>query len=381
MFPFPRLLTTALLLLTSTMAHCAPTLVYFGSQDPQGPMGLALATFDTETGTLSTPKLVAETRDPAFLAIRSGGTQLYICNTGTPGGVSAFAIEPASGVLRFLNHKPSTGRGPSHIGLDRDSRYVLDANYGGGFVEIHAIEPDGRLGERTAFVEHTGRSVHPQRQTKPYAHWFGVDPSNRFALAADLGTDRIVIYRFDAKSGAVTPHDPPHASVHAGSGPRHLAWHPNGRIVYAIQELSNEIIVFSWDASKGVLRELQTIATLPADFNGTNTAAEIAVHVNGRFLYASNRGHDSIAVYSIDESTGRLSLRRHVSSRGKTPRFFAFDPTNRWLIVNNQESDDVVVFAVNAASGELTPHGESVKLARPMGVAFLNVTDEGSRDE
>jgi 6-phosphogluconolactonase len=359
------------LLLIGAMSHSATTLVYFGSQDPQGPMGLALATFDTETGALSTPKLIAETPDPAFLAVRPGGTQLYLCNTGTPGGVSAFAIDRTSGTLRFLNHKPSSGRGPSHIGLDRGSRYVLDANYGGGFVEIHAIEPDGSLGERTAFVQHTGRSVHPQRQTKPYAHWFGVDPSNRFALAADLGTDRIVVYRFDAASGTLTPHDPPHAGVRAGSGPRHLAWHPNGRIAYAIQELSNEIIVFSWDASKGVLGELQTIATLPADFSGTNTAAEIAVHPNGRFLYASNRGHDSIAVYSIDEATGHLSLLQHVSSRGKTPRFFTFDPTDRWLIVNNQESDDVVVFAVDAASGKLAPHGESVKLARPMGVAFL----------
>lgn len=334
-------------------------------------MGLALATFDPGTGALSTPRLVAETRDPAFLAIRQGGTHLYICNTGTPGGVSAFAIDRSNGALRFLNHRPSKGRGPSHIGLDRTGRYVLDANYGGGFVEIHAVEPDGSLGERTALLEHTGHSVHPQRQTKPYAHWFGVDPSNRFALAADLGTDHIVVYRFDEKTGTIEPHDPPHAKVRAGSGPRHLAWHPNGRIVYAIQELSNEIVVFAWDSKRGTLQAVQTISTLPEDFTGTNTAAEIAVHSNGRFLYASNRGHDSIAVFAVDERTGELSLRQRISSRGKTPRFFTFDPTQRWLIVNNQESDTVAVFAVDPNSGELAPHGDLVPLARPMGVAFL----------
>lgn len=371
MLNLARLLVWTSFLLVFPMSHAQPMFVYFGTQNPQGPMGLALATFDPDTGALSTPRLVAESRDPAFLAIREGGTHLYLCNTGTPGGVSAFAIDRKTGALTFLNHRPSKGRGPSHIGLDRTGRYVLDANYGGGFVEIHAVQPDGSLGKRTALIEHIGKSVHPERQTKPYAHWFGVDPSNKFALSADLGTDRIVIYRFDANTGTLSPHDPPHAAVRAGSGPRHLAWHPNGKFVYAIQELSNEIIAFSWDSTKGTLQELQTVPTLPEDFTGTNTAAEIAVHANGRFLYASNRGHDSLAVFTVDESSGRLALRQRVSSRGKTPRFFTFDPSHRWLIVNNQEGDSVAVFKVDSDSGELTPHGDLVPLARPMGVAFL----------
>jgi len=357
-------------LLLPTMVRPAPALVYFGTNDASNQMGLAAASFDTETGALSRPTFVAAARDPAFFAIRPDGRYLYICNTGTPGGVSAYAIDRKSGGLTFLNHKVSPGRGPSHLSLDRNGRYVLNANYGGGHIEIHAIEADGSLGDQTAFVQHTGRSVHPQRQTKAYAHWFGVDPANRFSLAADLGTDRIVIYRFDADTGSIAANDPPAMAVRPGSGPRHLAWHPNGRVVYAIQELSNAVIAFSWDDKRGVLDELQTIATLPSDFKGTNTAGEIAVHPNGRFLYASNRGHDSIAVFAIDAG-GRLALRRHVSSAGKTPRYFAFDPTHRWLIVSNQDSDNLVVFSIDQESGELSQQGEPIRLVKPMGVAFL----------
>ena len=355
----------------STMAHSAATLVYIGTQGPTPSMGIASAEFDSDTGTLSAPKLIEQTPDPAFMALNPSGSHLYLCNTGTPGGVSAFAIERSSGALRLLNHKASTGRGPSHIGLDKTGNYVLDANYGGGFVEIHARENDGSLGNRTAFVQHTGHSIHPERQTKPYAHWFGVDPSNRFALAADLGTDRIVIYELNTTDGSLTPHDPPFTSVRAGSGPRHIAWHPNGRYAYAIQELSNEIIVFSWDSSKGALEELQTVPTLPASFKDASTAAEIAVHANGKFLYASNRGHDSIASFAVDPQTGKLTALGHVSSQGKTPRFFAFDPTHRWLIVNNQDSGDIVVFAVDPSSGRLQPQPGTQKLEKPMGIVFV----------
>jgi 6-phosphogluconolactonase len=257
------------------------------------------------------------------------------------------------------------------VSLDRSEKYVLNANYGGGYVEVHALAADGSLGERTAFVQLSGSSVHPQRQTKAYAHWFGVDPSNRFALVADLGTDRIMIYRFDGATGKLEPNDPPFAKVRPGSGPRHLAWHPNGRWMYAVQELSNEVIAFSWDANNGALTELQTVATLPSGFAGVNTAAEIGVHSNGRFLYISNRGHDSIAIYGIDPKSGQLQLIEHASSQGKTPRYFAFDPSHRWLLVNNQEGNNAVVFRVDADSGKLTPHGAPIPLVKPMGVLFL----------
>jgi 6-phosphogluconolactonase len=332
-------------------------------------MGIAVAKFDSASGTLSAPEIIERTPDPAFMALHPSGESLYLCNTGTPGGVSAFAVDRKSGKLQLLNHQRSEGRGPSHIATDATGSFVLNANYGGGFVEIHRREPDGSLGERTAFVRHSGSSVHPERQTKPYAHWFSVDPSNRFALAMDLGTDRIVVYRFDEKQGTLQPNQPSHLSVKPGSGPRHLAWHPNGRFAYVILELTNEIIALDWDAAQGVLQPLQTVPTLPEGFSGTNTAAEIAVHPNGRFLYASNRGHDSIATYSID-AKGTLTLIDHVSSEGKTPRYFVFDPSHRWIIVTNQDSGDIVVFGVDERTGRLQRQGDARQLAKPMSIVF-----------
>jgi 6-phosphogluconolactonase len=370
--PHARPITRALAFITlnflTPMTHSA-SFVYIGTQGAPD-MGIALATFDPESGTLSAPTLIERTPDPAFLALSQSGAFLYLCNTGTPGGVSAFAVNRKSGALRLLNHQRSEGRGPSHIALDATDSFVLNANYGGGFLEIHAREPDGSLGNQTAFVRHTGSSVHPERQTKPYAHWFNVDPSNRYALAIDLGTDRIVVYRFDAKTGTLQPNDPPHFSVKAGSGPRHLAWHPNKQYAYVIQELTNEIITFAWDASKGTLQALQTVPTLPKEFSGRSTAAEIAVHANGKFLYASNRGHDSIATYAIANASGELTLLDHVNAGGKTPRYFTFDPSNRWLIVTNQDSGDIVTFAVDENTGRLTPHGKAQKLTKPMGIVF-----------
>jgi len=346
------------------------SLVYIATQNPEK-MGVMLAELDSETGALSTPKLAIETRDPAHFTLSADGRHLYMCNTGTPGGVSAFTLDRKSGALAFQNYIESKGRGPSYVSVDEAGRFVLDANYGGGYVEVLSLEKDGSLGKQVSFVQHTGSSVHPQRQNKPYAHWIRTDPTNRFALAADLGTDQIVIYRFDAASGQLTPNDPPSAKVNPGSGPRHLAFHPNGRWVYAIAEMGNQVMAFNWDASRGTLTQFQSVDTLDASFKEANTAAEIAVHANGRFLYASNRGEDSIVVYAIDPANGRLAFRQRVASRGKVPRYFAFDPTNGWLVVANQEGGNVSVFRVDAKSGELAPVGEPVPLVKPMGVVFL----------
>jgi 6-phosphogluconolactonase len=351
------------------MAHGESIRVYIGTQSTPPQSGIALANFDTQSGELSAPMLAVQTPDPAFLVIHPDRSSLYVCNTQTPGGLSAFAIDARSGALTFLNHKEVTGRGPSHLSIDRSGRYVLDANYGGGYVEVYPRGSDGRLLERTAFVQHSGKSVHPERQTKPYAHWFAVTPDNRFALAADLATDRIVAYRFDERTGTLAPHDPAAAHAKPGSGPRHIAWHPDGGQFYLVQELSNEVTRYSWDAQRGIATAQDTVPTLPADFTGTNTAAEIAVHPSARFLYASNRGHDSIVLIHLDE-TGRMSVGAHVSSRGKVPRHFAFDPTARWLIVTNQGSDSIVVFGLDEWSGELTPHGAPVRLPKPGSIAF-----------
>jgi len=365
-----RLAALAALMTFIQISMAKNSLLYVGSQDPQK-MGIAVAEFDPATGALSAPKLIAETRDPAHFTLSADHKRLYLCNTGTPGGVSAFAVEDRNtGALKLLNYKESKGRGPSYVSVDGSGHYMLDANYGGGYVEIYSLAKDGSLDQQTAFVQHEGSSVHPQRQTKPYAHWIHVDPSNKFALVADLGTDRIVVYRFDAKTGALTPNDPPGFKVTPGSGPRHLAFHPNHKWVYAVQELSNEVLAFKWDAKKGELTQFQAVKTLPEGFTDPNTAAEIMVRSDGKFLYTSNRGHDSIVVYAIG-ADGALTLRQRVPSRGKTPRFFTFDPSGRWLIVANQEGGNLSVFSVDAKSGELAPKREPVPLVKPMGVVFL----------
>ncbi len=354
----------------STPSMADKSLLYIATQDP-AKMGIALAEFDSQTGALSAPRLVAETRDPGHFAIAKDGKHLYLGNSGTPGGVSAFAIDRKTGGLNLLNFKEAKGRGPSYVSIDGSGRYVLDANYGGGYVEVLSLAQDGSLDRQTAMVEHTGSSVHPQRQTKPYAHWFGTAPGNRFALAADLGTDEIVVYRFDPSTGELSFGDAHKGKVPPGMGPRHLVFHPNGKWVYAIAELGNEVMAFNWDGQKGALAQFQSVKTLAEEFSGQNTAAEIAIHANGRYLYASNRGEDSIVVYAIDEKTGELTLRQRVSSRGRTPRYFTFDPTHRWLVVSNQEGANVVVFSVDAQSGQLAPVGEPVPLNRPMAVVFL----------
>jgi 6-phosphogluconolactonase len=283
--------------------------------------------------------------------------------------VSAYQVDAATGRLSLINKATAEGRGPSHISLDRTRAYVLDANYGDGYVEAFRIRADGGIGERTALVHHEGRSINPDRQTRPYAHSITADPTNRFALACDLGTDRIVIYRFDVRTGALTPHNPPFAAVRAGSGPRHQAWHPDGRGYFVVTELANTVVGYAWDASRGTLAERQTISTLPAGYRGETTAAEIAVHPNGRFVYASNRGHDSLAVFDLDAS-GQLRLLEHVPTAGKTPRYFALDPTGQWILVSNIDTDNVAVFRIDAATGRLTLQGAPVAAPRPHGIGF-----------
>lgn len=336
--------------------------VYIATQKA-GAMGIARASFDSDNGDLSECALAAATPDPGFLAVHPQRTHLFVANAGTPGGVTSFRIE--GDALTALNFVQSQGRGPSHISVDHAGRYVLEANYGGAYIEVLALQ-DGVLGEQTAFVPHAGRSVDPERQSRAYPHWIGTDPTDRFALVNDLGADRIYVYRFER--GTLTPNDPPFAQTHPRSGPRHLAWHPNGRVVYLIQELSNEITSFAWDGN-GALAALHTVSTIAANFAGTNTAAEIAVHRSGRFLIASNRGEDSLAVFSL-EADGRLALRQRIPSGGKTPRYFAFDPTHQWLLVTHQASDNVVLFRVDSTSGELSRVTERA-LGKPAGVVFV----------
>lgn len=359
----------AALSLLHVNAMAKTSLVYIATQNPEK-MGITVAEFDSDTGKLSAPKLILETRDPAHFAVTADGRHLYMCNTGVPGGVSAFAIQDRkTGALELLNYMESKGRGPSYVSVDQSGKYVLDANYGGGFIEVFSTAKDGSLDQQTAFVQHIGSSVHP-RQTRPYAHWIRTDPSNQFVLVADLGMDQVVVYKFDEKTGKLMANDPPFAKTSPGMGPRHLVFHPNGKWVYGIAELANEVLAFAWDAKKGVLTPTGSVKTLADGFKDPSTAAEIAVHANGKFLYASNRGEDSLVVYAIDQASGALTFKQRVASRGKVPRYFTFDATYQWLLVSNQEGGNVSVFSVDGKTGEMTPVGEPVALVKPMAVVF-----------
>jgi len=352
--------------------------VYFGTYTGAKSKGIYLSTLDPSTGSLSSPVLAAEIRNPSFLAPHPNGQFLYAVNEisnfqGKPGGaVTAFAIEPDTGLLRQLNQASTLADGPCHLVVDSTGRNVVAANYGGGSVVVIALESDGRLGAHGSSIQHRGSSVNPQRQQGPHAHGIYLDAANRFAFVPDLGLDRVMIYRFNPDAHSLTPIDPPpYAAVKPGAGPRHFAFHPNDRFAYVINELDSTITVFGYDAGKGTLTEIQTVPTLPADFKGQSTTAEIAVHPSGKFLYGSNRGHDSIAVFAIDTATGKLTFVQHQPTQGRTPRNFALDPTGAFLLAANQDSDNVVVFRIDAQSGKLSPIGKSIEVGAPVCVTFL----------
>jgi 6-phosphogluconolactonase len=354
------------------MVDATEAWLYVGTQRSGPGTGISRARFDARTGTLSPFAIAAVTDDPAFFVVDETRGRIVTCHSGTPGGVGAFQIDLVTGTLTPLERAASVGRGPSQLTLDHTSRFVLSANYGGGYVDVHALDAAG-IGARTSHVPHTGRGPDATRQTQPHVHCVRMSPDNRFALVADLGLDRVFVYRFDAAAGTLTPHDPAFAATAPASGPRHLAWHPNGRWVYLIEELSNTITTFAWDAARGRLDAQQTIGTLPADFTGDNTAAEILVREDGRFLYASNRGHDSLAIFAIDAGRGVLTLVAHEPSRGRTPRYMMFDPSADWLFVSNVDSDSVALFRVDRSSGRLMPHGDLHPINRPHGLAWAPV--------
>jgi 6-phosphogluconolactonase len=251
---------------------------------------------------------------------------------------------------------------------------VLVANYGVGSVASFPILADGRLGKATAFLRHTGQSVNPERQKEPHAHSIYVSPDNRFVVSADLGTDQVYVYRFDATKGTLVPNTPPSVAVPAGSGPRHFAFHPSGKSAYVIEEMGSSITAFSYDAAGGVLHPLETISTLPMDFKGRSTCAEIEMHPSGKFLYGSNRGHDSIAIFTIDPARGTLRPAEYVSTQGKTPRGFGIDPTGTYLIAGNQDTNTLVVFHIDAQTGRLTPTGQVLDIQAPVCVMFAGIS-------
>jgi 6-phosphogluconolactonase len=376
---FQWILLLTLILIHASAGWSAEMFVYFGSHRSGPGIGFSLARFNTDTGELTKPQFLLEAPAPAFYVFDSTNKHLYVSNSidtfeGKPEGtISSYSVDAKTGALKLLNSKLAGGADPSFISLDKTEKFAFVANYRGGNISAHAVLPDGSFGERTAFVQHTGSSVHPQRQTRPYAHSIINDPSNRFLLVPDLGVDKVFIYKFDEKTGAITPNDPPALVVPPGSGPRHVRFHPNGKWVFVICEISSTVLACEWDGTRGALTQKQVISALPADFKGTSTSAELEIHPNGKFAYASNRGHESLAVFAIDQASGQLSLIQHISSAGKTPRNFAIDPTNKWLIVTNHGSDNTVIYSIDQMTGKLTQKGEPISVTYPFCPRFLPI--------
>jgi len=348
--------------------------VYLGTytSGARSGQGIFRSVLDLETGKLSDAALAAEAKSPSFIEIHPGGKFLYaVSESGGDGSVGAYAIDPDTGNLRLLNQQPSGGAGPCHVSIDRTGRNVLVTNYGSGSASVIPIRPDGSLAEPTGFVQHEGSSVNPERQKGPHAHSINVSPDNRFAYVADLGIDKIMIYRLDAQEGTIVANSPPFAQLKPGAGPRHFAFHPGGKSAYVINELDCTITAFAYDSTSGALTEVQTAPTLPEGFAGRSACAEIRVHPSGRFLYGSNRGHDSIVVYRIEEAEKPLTFVEHETAGIKTPRNFNIDPTGAFCLVANQGSDSVVVFRVNPGTGELEPTGHKIAVPKPVCVRFL----------
>lgn len=354
-------------------------LVYVGTYTGPASKGIYAYRFDAATGQATSLGLVAETANPSFLALHPSRKFLYAANEISDyqgqksGGVSAFAIDRKTGKLAFLNQVSSRGAGPCYVTFDKTGKYVLVANYDTGSVAAFPVLKDGRLGEASAVVQHTGHGADPQRQEGPHAHQIELSRDNRFAIVSDLGLDELLVYRFDPAKGTLTPNHPPFAMVNPGAGPRHFAFHPSGKFAYVINEMQSTITEFSYHRASGVLRPLQTISTLPKDFKGNNDTAEIEVHPAGRFLYGSNRGHGSIATFAINPTTGALTTVENVSTQGKTPRNFAIDPTGRYLFAANQASNNIVVFRVDPQTGHLTPTGQVLEVPSPVCVKFVAI--------
>jgi 6-phosphogluconolactonase len=355
------------------------TLVYFGTYTGGKSQGIYVSRFDPAAGTLTAPELAAAITSPSFVAFHPNRQFLYAVNEVSSfqglrtGAVTAFLIEPRTGQLTMLNQQSSGGSGPCHLNVDRAGLDVLVANYGGGSCAVLPIQKDGRLGAATSFVQHRGSSVDKQRQEGPHAHGIYVDARNRFAFVPDLGLDKVLIYKFDATHGSLTPNDPPFATVSPGSGPRHFAFHPSSKFAYVINEMLCTITAFSYDADRGRLQPFQTVSTLPAGqrVEPSFSTAELEIHPSGRFVYGSNRGHHTIAVFSVEQESGKLTLVQNQPTAGKTPRGFGIDPTGRYLVAANQDSDNIVTFRIDSQTGQLSPTGQSVQVGTPVCVRFL----------
>ncbi len=372
------LLTLSLTLFAATAFAQNAQFVYFGTytNPKSGSEGVYVSHFNAVTGELSSPVVAAKTISPSFLALHPSGKFLYTVGEERAEGsstsaIGAYKIMRPSGVLERLNSVNAGGKGPCYISLEKGGALALSAQYSDGTVTSYPVGKDGKLGEAVSKIQHEGKGPNKGRQDTPHAHSIRPSPDNRFALACDLGADKVFIYKMDPAAGTLTAHG--EVSLPAGSGPRHIAFHPNGRFVFVNNEILMTASTFAWDTEKGTLKLLDTVSTLPeADraLKGLSTA-ETVVHPNGRFVYVSNRTHDTIAVFGCDANTGKLTLLENVPAEGKIPRNISLDLTGKWMVVAHQDTNSAAVFSVNQETGRLSFTGKKVSVGAPVCVRFL----------
>ncbi len=341
--------------------------------------GIHIYGLDASTGALMPVDTVKGVVNPSYLTFHPTRRFLYSVNElkmyeGRPSGaVSAFAVDPATGSLTFLNRRPTHGTDPCHVVVDGTGKHVFVANFMSGSLCVLPVMEDGCLGPASDFIQHQGSSIDPNRQKGPHAHSVTLDPTNRFAFVPDLGLDRLMVYRLDAARGMLEPHTEPWIKMIPGAGPRHVALHPDGGFAYLVNELDSTVAVLAYDGAAGKFELVQLVPTLPPEFDGESTCAEIQVAPSGRFVYASNRGHNSIVVFSIDPSTGKLSLVAIEPTRGGSPRNFGIDPSGSLLLAANQDSDTVVAFRIDPNTGALSPTGAETRVPTPVCIKFFSL--------
>ncbi len=339
--------------------------------------GIYVFGLDSKTGKLEPLGVAAEVKSPSFLAISPDKKFVYSVSelAGASGGaITAFSVDASSGKLTQMNQQATVGAGPCHVSVDPTGKAVLAANYSGGSVISFPVKADGSLGEKGTFIQHTGASnANPRRQKDPHAHSINVDKAGKFAFAADLGCDKVFIYKLDAAAGTLTPNDPAFVEVPAAGGPRHFAFHPSGKFAYVCNEMTCTVTSFSYDADKGALTVLDTISTLPPGVavDPKFSTAETAVHPNGKFVYVSNRGHDTLAIFKVDPATGKLAYVENAPAGVNIPRNFGIDPTGKWLISAGQSSSTIAVFSIDGETGKLKPTGQTFDVGAPVCVRFL----------
>jgi len=376
---FFRITTLIAIVFATTLdqTSAAPTsaLVCFGSYSTPDKESVHLFQLNLQDGSLKKLNAVDGLTNPSFLKIHPNGKYLYTVNEVSTfdgkksGGVTAFALDVNGGKLNKINQQPSGDTGPCHLTVDATGKYVLVAHYGGGSTSVLPIKTDGSVGAVVSQIKHKGSSVH-SRQKAPHAHAVHVGPNNKFAFAPDLGIDKVLVFSFDEKTGAIAETKFDGAKLEPGSGPRHFGFHPDGKFAYVINEIKQTVTAFRYNAKRGRLRTLQTLSTVPHPVDG-NSTAEVLVHPTGQFLYGSNRGHNSIAMFRINEKNGKLTALGHESTRGSTPRNFGIDPTGQFLLAANQQSDNVAVFRINQDTGKLKFTGNEIKLSKPVCVRMI----------